>query len=247
MRRGRLTGAGGARRSAPVLYEKRGPVAIVSLNRPESLNAYDIAMRDALEEALLAVRDDPEVRAMVLRGNGRAFSSGGDLREFGTAPSPLGARHARWARDVWGALRGLVQPTIAAVHGFAAGGGFEMAMLCDLRIAARNTRFGLPETGLGMIPGVGGTQTVPRAVGLGRGMDLVLTGRWLGAAEALALGLVTSLVPRRDLDAAALALGERLAALDPDLLAKSKRAVWGGVDMPLSAALAWERVSSREF
>ena len=120
-------------------------------------------MRDALFEALHAVRDDPDVRAMVLRGNGPAFSTGGDVAEFGSAPSPVTARDVRWRRDVWGLLHTLSKPTIAAVHGYAVGGGFEMALLCDLCIAADDARFCYPETGLAMIPGVAGTQTTPRA------------------------------------------------------------------------------------
>src|SRR5262245_28533221 len=118
--------------SAPaVLYDKHDSIAIVSLNRPEVLNAYNVAMRDALFETLQAVRDDSDVRVMILRGNGPAFCTGGDVREFGSAPSPVMARETRWRRDVWGLLRALPKPTIAAVHGYAVGGGFEMALLCD--------------------------------------------------------------------------------------------------------------------
>jgi len=213
-----------------VLYRRRGPIAVVSLNRPRVLNAYDVAMRDALFEALTAVRDDPEVRVMVLRGNGPAFSTGGDLSEFGSAPSPLEARRVRWARDVWGTLRALPQATIAAVHGWTVGGGWEMALLCDLCIAAADARFALPETALAMIPGVGGTQTLPRAVGEGRALDFVLTGRVASAAEALELGFVQRVVPRAELDGAALSLARRLAAIPPALVQASKRAVHDALD-----------------
>src|SRR5262249_5825569 len=133
---------------SPVLYEKHGPVAVVSLNRPKRLNAYNVAMRDALFEALEAVRDDPEVGALVVRGNGPAVCTGGDVREFGSAPSPVTARDVRWQRDVWGLLRGLSKPTIAAVHGYAVGGGLEMVLLCDFCIAAEDARFAYPETAL---------------------------------------------------------------------------------------------------
>ena len=233
--------------TAPVLYEKRGPVAVISLNRPQALNAYNVAMRDALYETLLAVRDDGEVRVMILRGNGPAFGTGGDLREFGSAPSPVAARSARWARDVWGTLRALRQPTIAAVHGYAVGGGWEMAMLCDLLIASSSARFSLPETGLGMIPGVAGTQTVPRSLGLGRGMDCVLTGRWLTAAEAFDLGIVARVVARADLDSTALQEAQRLADIDSALLRACKRAVWEGRDLPLAQGIALERRLSRQW
>src|SRR5204862_2176423 len=159
-------------------YAKRGPVAVVTLDRPEVLNAYDTAMRDDLHAVLGAANDDPEVRAVVLRGAGPAFSTGGDVREFGTAPSPAVARIVRWRRDVWGRLVSLRAATVAAVHGYAVGGGMEMALLCDLCVAADDARFALPETGLGMIPGVGGTQTLPRKAGPAAALALVLPRRW---------------------------------------------------------------------
>jgi enoyl-CoA hydratase/carnithine racemase len=235
----------GAQDSASVLYDKDGPVAIVSLNRPHVLNAYNVAMRDALYETLGAVRDDPEVGAMLLRGNGPAFCTGGDVREFGSAPSPVMAREARWRRDVWHLLRSLPQPTIAAVHGYAVGGGFEMALLCDLCIVADDARFAYPETGLGMIPGVAGTQTTARAFGLGRALDLILTGRWLSAAEAYRLGLATRVVPRNTLHATAIDLARRVSALPASLVARVKRAVRDGLDLSLPDSLALEgRLSS---
>jgi enoyl-CoA hydratase/carnithine racemase len=229
-----------AQEAAPVLYDKDGAVAIVSLNRPHVLNAYNVAMRDALYEILSAVRDDPEVGAMLLRGNGSAFCTGGDVREFGSAPSPVIAREARWRRDVWHLLRSLPQPTIAAVHGYAVGGGFEMALLCDLCIAAHDARFAYPETGLGMIPGVAGTQTTPRALGLGRALDLILTGRWLSAAHAHQLGLVTRVVPRNRLHATAIDLARRVCALPASLVARAKRAVRDGLELSLPDGLALE-------
>jgi enoyl-CoA hydratase/carnithine racemase len=224
-----------------VIYEKDGSIAIVSLNRPQVLNAYNVAMRDALFEALQAARDDPEVRALVLRGNGPAFCTGGDVSEFGSAPSPTVARDVRWRRDVWGVLRTLSKPTIAAVHGYAVGGGFEMALLCDLCVAAEDARFGYPETGLGMIPGVAGTQTTPRALGIGHALDLILTGRWLDAATALRMGIVARVVPAHTLRTAAIDLARRLCELPPTLVARLKRAVNDGLEMTLADGLALER------
>jgi len=228
-----------------VLYDKDGAVGIVSLNRPASLNAYDTTMRDGLYETLWAVHDDPEVRAVILRGNGPAFSTGGDLREFGSAPSAVGAREARWRRDVWGLLKRLQQPVIAAVHGYVVGGGLEMALLCDLCVAASDARFAYPESGLGMIPGVAGTQTTPRAVGPGRALDLVLTGRWLDARQALAMGIVGQVVPRRRLDATVRTMARRLAAAPPATMAAVKRAVDEGLDRTLDDGLALERRLAR--
>lgn len=224
-----------------VLYEKHQSVAVLALNRPEVLNAYNVAMRDALHAHLGAIQDDPDVRAVVLRGAGPAFGTGGDLREFGTAPSPVMARAVRWQRDVWGLLIGLSVPTIAAVHGYTVGGGFEMALLCDLCIAADDARFAYPETGLGMIPGVGGTQTTPRLVGIGRALDLVLRGRWLSAEEAQRWGLVTRVVARADLLPVAMRQAAAFARLDRDAVTGLKRAVTAGLDLPLARGLALER------
>ena len=196
--------------SSAVLYSKRGPVAWVTLNRPDQFNAYNMAMRDDLFQVLAAIHDDRDVRAMVLRGAGQAFSTGGDLAEFGMAPSPIVARWVRFRRDVWGMLRALPVPTIAAIHGYTVGGGLEMALLCDLAIAADDTRLCLPETGAGMIPGVAGTQTAARRLGLGRALDLCLTGRWIDAQNALLVGLVAEVVPLADLDRRALCARPRL-------------------------------------
>lgn len=225
----------------PVLYAKRSVTAVVSLNRPQQCNAYNLAMRDALHAILSAIRDDPEVRVVILRGNGESFCSGGDLTEFGSSPSPLVARSARWRRDVWGLLRSLPQITLAAVHGPVVGGGFEMAMLCDLCIAADNSRFALPETGLGMIPGVGGTQTAPRLLGLARALDLILSGRWLSAGEALQMGIATRVVAKARLQGEAMALARRIGRLPREITTRLKRSVHEGLDLPLPDALALDK------
>lgn len=219
-----------------VSYEKDGSIAIVSLNRPRRLNAYNVAMRDALFEVLSAVRDDLDVRAMVLCGNGPSFSTGGDLTEFGTAPSPVAARRVRWQRDVWGTLYRMPKPTIAAVHGYTVGGGLEMALLCDLCVAADDTIFSYPETSLAMIPGVGGTQTTPRLIGLGRALDLILTGRQVGAKEAFDVGLVARVTAPSRLRSEALRLAQQFSQLRPALVAQLKRRVLDGFDRPEGAA-----------
>lgn len=228
--------------SAPtVLYEKDAAVAVVSLNRPRQLNAYNVTMRDELHAVLHAIKDDPEVRVMILRGEGPSFSTGGDVSEFGSAPSPMRAREVRWLRDNWGLLLHLPQPTIAAVHGYTAGGGLEMALLCDMCLAADDAVFFLPETGLGMIPGVGGTQTAPRAIGLGRALDLVLTGKRLDAGEALKIGLVNRVVPRPALLTAAKSLAYTLCRHRPRTVRLAKRAVRRGTDLGLADGLQLER------
>lgn len=224
-----------------VLYQKDAAVAVVSLNRPRQLNAYNVAMRDELHAVLHAIEDDLEVRVMILRGEGPSFSTGGDVSEFGSAPSPVRAREVRWLRDNWGLLSQLPQPTIAAVHGYTAGGGLEMALLCDMCLAADDAVFFLPETGLGMIPGVGGTQTAPRAIGLGRALDLVLTGKRLDAGEALKIGLVNRVVPRRALLTAAKSLAYTLCRHRPRTVRLAKRAVRRGTDLGLADGLRLER------
>ncbi|HUY28469.1 MAG TPA: enoyl-CoA hydratase/isomerase family protein [Candidatus Binataceae bacterium] len=228
-----------------VRYEKRGAIAWVTLNRPRQLNAYNIAMRDDLFQILSAIHDDTEVRAMVLCGAGSAFSTGGDLHEFGAAPSPIAARWIRFRRDVWGRLKSLPIPTVAAVHGFTVGGGLEMALLCDIAIAAADTRICLPETGVGMIPGVAGTQTASRRLGLGRALDLNLTGRWIDAQDALLIGLVAEVVPAGRLSRRALGLAGRLARIPRQFSALAKLAVWGGLDLPLADGLELERRLAR--
>ena len=223
-----------------MLYEKRDGIAWVTLNRPDKFNAYNVAMRDALYETLSAIHDDPEVRAMVLRGAGPAFATGGDVSEFGQAPSPIAARWIRFRRDVWGRLKSLPIPTVAAVHGFTVGGGMEMALLCDVAIAATDARFCLPETGLGMVPGVAGTQTAPRRLKPGWALDLCITGRWIDAPMALFVGLVAKVVPRKTLDRTAYACAARLSRTRREVAAIAKLAVWEGLDGSLAQGLELE-------
>jgi enoyl-CoA hydratase len=224
-----------------VIYEKRDAVAWVTLNRPERLNAYNVEMRDGLFEALSAVQEDPEVRAMVLAGAGRAFSTGGDVSEFGQAPSPTAARWIRFRRDVWGRLRGLTVPTVAAVHGFTVGGGMEMALLCDVAIAADDARFCLPETGLGMIPGVAGTQTAARRIAFGWALDLCITGRWIDAEQALFVGLIAKVVARKALDRTAHDCALALSRVPRVHAALARLAVWEGLNSSLPDGLELER------
>ena len=233
--------------ASAVLYEKRDNIAWVTLNRPHRLNAYNIEMRDALFEVLTAIYEDPEVRAMVLAGAGDSFSTGGDVSEFGQAPSPTAARWIRFRRDVWGRLRNLTVPTIAAVHGFTVGGGMEMALLCDLAIASTDARFCLPETGLGMIPGVAGTQTAARRLRLGWALDLCITGRWIDAQQALNLGLVAEVVTRRSLYPTAHQRALTLCRLPREHIALTKLAVWEGLNSSLADGLELERRLARRI
>ncbi|MGH7802963.1 MAG: enoyl-CoA hydratase/isomerase family protein [Candidatus Binatia bacterium] len=229
-------------RAATIGVERDGPVLIVTLDRPEVLNAYSMAMRDDLFGAFSLARDDDSIRAVVVRGNGRAFCSGGDLAEFGAAPSPVVAREVRWKRDVWGLLRSLPQPTIAAVHGHATGSGMEMALLCDFRIAATDAVFSLPETALGLIPGVVGTQTAPRAIGLARALELVLAERRIDAFEAFRIGLVGSVVRPNRLRGEADRLARRLSEIDGGIAAKVTGLVRRALERTEETGLVRERI-----
>lgn len=229
---------------ATALFEKRGAVAHLSLNRPQVLNAYNLQMRDDFSEILAAVAADNEVAALLISGQGRAFCAGADLTEFGTAPSQAIARQVRWQRDVWGQLAGLRQPIVAAVHGYCIGSGLEMVLLSDLRLAAADTIFAMPETQLGMIPAAGGSQTLPRSSNPAAALDLLLTGRRITAAEALELGLITRIVPEVDFLPAAWEVAAELAR-NGDAVADIKAAVRGGRDLSLAAGLQMERRLAR--
>jgi len=205
------------------------------------LNAYNVEMRDELFSVLQAVDEDPALRVLVVRGAGRSFCSGGDVSEFGTAPSPLVARWVRWRRDVWGLLRSLDAVSVAAVHGHAVGSGLEMALMCDIVVLADDAVLSLPECSLGMIPGVGGTQTLPRAVGLGRALDMVLTGATVDAREAVRIALANRAVPRSTLGRVTLELARRIAALPPGAVTAVRRSVNEGNEMSLEEGLALER------
>ncbi|HZT65085.1 MAG TPA: enoyl-CoA hydratase/isomerase family protein [Acidimicrobiales bacterium] len=221
----------------PVRLELDAGVAVVRLNRPP-LNIYDLDMRDALIEAFTAVRDMPAARCLVLAAEGPHFSAGADLHEFGSAESVFEGRRIRWRRDPWGPLLEMDKPSVAALHGYALGAGLEMALLCDIRVAAPDTVVGLPETKLGMLPSAGGSQTLTRAVGRARALPAVLLGDNLEAAEALRTGVVHQVVD--DVDGVAIRLARRLAELEPAVVAAAKRALRAASDLPLDAGLEAE-------
>lgn len=217
-------------------------VAVISLDAPP-LNIFDIAMRDALLAALAAVAEIADIRALVLRAEGRHFSAGADLGEFGSAASIVEGRRIRWDRDPWGPLWELPAVTVAALHGIAVGSGLEMALLCDLRLASPETTLGLPETKLAMLPAAGGTQSLTRAVGPHAASPLVLTGRSIDAAEATERGVVHRVVD--DVDGEARQMAARLAQLRPEALLAARRAVHVAGDLPLEQGLAAERRLAR--
>jgi enoyl-CoA hydratase/carnithine racemase len=224
-----------------VIYEKRDSIAYITLSRPKVLNVYNIQMRDELYQILGAIRDDPEVMVVILKGAGeRAFCAGADLSEFLTAPSPIIARQVRWERDVWGLFLSLPQPIIAALHGYVLGDGIEMALCCDLRIASEDAQFGTPEVALGIIPAAGGTQTLPRTVGRGRALEMLLTGRRISAKEAYEAGLVNIVVPKDKLLTSAESIAQKIMSYNQRAIRSAKQAVLRGLDLPLAEGLELE-------
>jgi len=215
-------------------------VALVTLDRPEALNALSFALLAELVAALRQLDADATVHAIVLTGAGeRAFAAGADIKEMADAtPESLAAGHAF---ERWDDLRAITTPVIAAVRGFALGGGCELAMACDLIVAGDDAQFGQPEIRIGVMPGAGGTQRLTRAIGKARAMELILTGRSIGASEAERLGLVTRVVPREATLETALALAAEIAAMPPLAIAAAKRAVNQAFEGPLSTGLADER------
>lgn len=225
-----------------LIYEKREALAYVTLNRPRHLNAYNIQMRDELLQILEAVRDDDEVRVVIFSGAGeKAFCAGADLSEFLTAPSPVVARQVRLSRDVWGLFLSLPQPLIAALHGYVLGSGLEIALSCDLRVAAEDAQFGFPEVGLGIIPAAGGTQTLPRIVGRPRALEILLTGRRISAREAYDIGLVNRVVPRPELMTTAEALAKKISSYPPQAVKSTKQALIQGLNLRLEGGLKLEQ------
>jgi len=224
-----------------LIYEKKDSLAYVTLNRPQALNAYNIRMRDELYQVLGALKDDPEVRVGIFRGAGeRAFCAGADLAEFLTAPSPIVARQVRGERDVWGLFLSITKPLIAAAHGYVLGSGVEIALCCDIRLASEDAQFGLPEPGLGIIPAAGGSQTLPRVIGGAKALEILLSGRWIGAEEAFNLKLVNRVVPRNGLLIEAEKLARRIAEFDPMAVSYAKQAIIRGLDLNLGEGLELE-------
>ncbi len=215
-------------------------IATITLCHPP-LNIYDLEMRDGLIEAISAVRDVPDVRCVVLAADGKHFSAGADLSEFGTASSIFDARRIRWDRDPWLPLRNLPVPTLCVMHGYALGSGLEMSLLCDLRISSDDAVMGLPETKLGMLPAAGGTQSLTAAIGPAAALPLVLSGRSIDAAEALRLGIVTEVVPTNDLLSRTAELTSALAQIDPRVTRGLHRCLRAANDLPLNDGLAIER------
>jgi enoyl-CoA hydratase len=183
-----------------VLYEKKGAVAYVTVNRPKVLNALSMPTWADLRTAFEAARDDVDVRGVILTGAGdKAFIAGADISELAKVTAYEAEQSSRFGQEVLDLIENLGKPVIAAINGFALGGGCETAMACTIRIAVESAKFGQPEVKLGLLPGGGGTQRLPRLVGKGRALELILTGEMISAQEAYRIGLVNKVVPAADL------------------------------------------------
>lgn len=220
-----------------LLEERKGAALVLRMNRPEAMNALSTALVHALGEGIAAGSSAPGVRAIVIAAAGeRAFSAGTDLKERASLDAAGKAAQSRSLLELTFAIRACPRPVIAAVHGWCLGGGFELALACDLRIAADDTRFGFPEMTLGAYPGSGGPVTLSRVVGVARAKDILFGARRFDAAEALRLGLVERVAPRAALEEAALAWVGEMEATAPLALAALKRSLDEGIAMPFAEA-----------
>jgi enoyl-CoA hydratase len=223
-----------------ILVETRGRVGLVTLNRPKALNALNDALMDELSQALLGFDQDDAVSAIVITGSEKAFAAGADIGAMKDW-TYMDVYRAEYITRNWETLKRVRKPVIAAVSGYALGGGCELVMMCDIVVAADTARFGQPEIKLGIIPGAGGTQRLPRAVGKAKAMDLVLTGRLMDATEAEKAGLVSRVVPAADVLPEALKVAEAIATYSLPSLMMAKESVNRAFEAPLQEGLLFER------
>jgi enoyl-CoA hydratase len=223
-----------------IVVETRGRVGLLTLNRPKALNALNDQLMDELGAALLAFDGDEAIGAMVITGNEKAFAAGADIGAMKDW-SYMDVFKAEYISRNWETLRRVRKPVIAAVAGYALGGGCELAMMCDIIIAADTAKFGQPEIKLGIIPGAGGTQRLPRSVGKAKAMDLVLSGRVMDAAEAERAGLVSRVVPAGKLLEETLAAASAIAAHSLPAVMMAKEAINRAYEAPLNEGMLFER------
>ena len=215
-------------------------MAVLTIDRPEALNALNTQVLCDLDEAIAKVEQADDVRVVILTGAGRSFVAGADIGEMKGFSAIDGKKFGVHGGSIFLRLENLSKPVIAAVNGFALGGGCELAMACDIRLASEKAKFGQPETGLGITPGFGGTQRLPRIVGVSKAMELILTAKTIGAEEAKAIGLVSEVYPAEELMDKAMELAQAICANAPIAVAESKRCIRMGMQTDISTGAAFE-------
>ena len=224
-----------------ILFEKKDGVAYLTLNRPDRLNALNSAVLKELDDALAAIDGDAEIRVLVVRGAGeKALAAGADITEMQSMEAEAGMAFGAFGQKVFAKIEALRQPSIAMIPGFALGGGCELALACDIRIASEKARFGQPEVGLGITAGFGGTQRLARIVGVSNAMELILTAKTINAARAQELGLVSHVYPPEELMDKAMELAQAIAANAQVAVRQSKAAIRRGLQTDMYTGAAYE-------
>jgi enoyl-CoA hydratase len=224
-----------------LIFQKEEPLAVITINRPASMNALSNALTEEFDQAFDLVEQDKSIRALIITGSGeKAFMAGADIRELEERDFVLGRSQTKRRQEVFNRLAEMNIPVIAAINGFALGAGLELAIACTLRIASEHARLGSPEVNLGIIPGDGATQRLPRLVGFGRAMEMVLTGDFVDAAKAERMGLVNQVVPQDELMESARKLATKLAQKAPLAIQCAKEAVNRSLEVGLTEGLAHE-------
>ena len=224
-----------------ILLEKKGLIAVATINRPKALNALNSEVLTDLDELVSTVKADADIRALVITGSGeKAFVAGADIGEMSTLTKEGGEAFGKHGNDVFRAIETLPIPTIAAVNGFALGGGCELAMACDIILASEKAKFGQPEVGLGITPGFSGTQRLPRRVGIAKAKELIFSGKVIGAAEAKEIGLVNAVYAPEALLNGAIAMAQSFTANAPIAVKYSKACIDRGMQMDIDDGIALE-------
>ena len=223
-----------------IKFECRENIAYVTVNRPKAMNALNMDVLHELYDVFTKIEDDSDVRAVILTGEGRAFVAGADISQMNQLNAIEGRQMMTMGHKVMNLIESIEKPVIAAVNGFALGGGCELSMACDIRIASEKAKFGQPEVGLGIIPGFGGTQRLARLVGKGMAKYLIMTAEMIPAAEAFRIGLVEKVVPAEELMTEAEKLAKTIASKAPIAIATAKTAINNGYDMDMKSASRFE-------
>jgi len=223
-----------------VKYEVKDNAAIITINRPDALNALNLDVLSDLEQAVAQAEKDVNVYVLIITGEGRSFVAGADIAQMKDLTADEGRAFGEFGNKVFSKIESLTKPVIAAVNGFALGGGCELASACDIRIAGEKAKFGQPEVGLGITPGFGGTQRLPRIVGLSKAKELIFTAATIDAQEALRIGLVSQVVPGEELMDTALAMAGKIAQNAQVAVRQSKAAINRGMQCDVETGLAFE-------